>query len=282
MIDSAQSPAVVFENVSFRYSERCEWIINNMNFSITPGEWVSIVGGNGSGKSTVIKLMNGLLKPTLGRVLVFGEQLQPANMHHIRQKVGVVFQNPDEQTVGITVEEDIAFGLQNLMIHRDEMISRVDRVISLLQLEQLRKRSIRTLSGGQKQLVAIAGILVMHPKAIVFDEASSMLDPHHAVKLQSVMSDLHREGLTVIHATHDPEDIVKADRILVLNQGNLAFEGVFPDLIEQSDILEAAGTLPPFAVRFKKALGSRGMELPGGFQTEKELAKTIWESILTM
>ncbi len=279
MTDSSKTPAVLFENVSFRYLEHSEWIIKDIKFSITPGEWVSIVGGNGSGKSTLIKLMNGLLKPNLGRVHVFGENIELANLLKIRQCVGVIFQNPDEQIVGTTVEEDIAFGLQNLMFQRDEMISRVDRVMSLLQLEEFRNRPVRTLSGGQKQLVAIAGILVMHPKIIVFDEATSMLDPQNTVNLHSLMSDLHRKGFTIIQVTHDPEDILKADRILLLNQGRLTFEGDVPTLMKQSEILEDAHILPPFVVRFKKALYRRGIELSGGCKSEKELAKSIWEYI---
>ncbi|SMF92256.1 energy-coupling factor transport system ATP-binding protein [Paenibacillus uliginis N3/975] len=282
MTDSSESLAVRFENVSFRYSEQSEWIIKDINFSITSGEWVTIVGGNGSGKSTLIKIMNGLLKPSLGRVYVLGENIEMENLLKIRKCVGVIFQNPDEQIVGITVEEDIAFGLQNLMFQRNEIISRVDHVMSLLKLEEFRNRPVRTLSGGQKQLVAIAGILVMHPKIIVFDEAASMLDPQNTANLHSLMSDLHRKGFTVIQVTHDPEDILRADRVLVLNQGRLAFEGDVPTLMKQSEILEDAHTLPPFVVRFKKALYRRGIELSGGCKSEKELAKSIWEYISVM
>lgn len=282
MTDSSESLAVRFENVSFRYSEQSEWIIKDINFSITSGEWVTIVGGNGSGKSTLIKIMNGLLKPSLGRVYVLGENIEMENLLKIRKCVGVIFQNPDEQIVGITVEEDIAFGLQNLMFQRNEIISRVDHVMSLLKLEEFRNRPVRTLSGGQKQLVAIAGILVMHPKIIVFDEAASMLDPQNTANLHSLMSDLHRKGFTVIQVTHDPEDILRADRVLVLNQGRLAFEGDVPTLMKQSEILEDAHTLPPFVVRFKKALYMRGIELSGGCKSEKELAKSIWEYISAM
>lgn len=282
MTDFSEPPAVLFGNVSFRYSEQSEWILKDINFSITPGEWVTIVGGNGSGKSTLIKLMNGLLKPSLGSVHVFGENIETANLLEIRKCVGVIFQNPDEQIVGITVEEDIAFGLQNLMFQRDEIISRVDRVMNLLQLEEFRNRPVRSLSGGQKQLVAIAGILVMHPKIIVFDEATSMLDPQNTINLHNLMSDLHQMGYTIIQVTHDPENILKADRVLVLNQGRLTFEGDFPTLMKQSEILEDAHTLPPFVVRFQKALNRRGIELSGDCKSEKELAKSIWEYISAM
>lgn len=282
MTDSSKSPAVLFENVSFRYTEQSEWIIKDIKFSIALGEWVSIVGGNGSGKSTLIKLMNGLLKPSLGKVNVLGENIEMANLLKIRKCVGVIFQNPDEQIVGITVEEDIAFGLQNLMLQRDEIISRVDRMMKLLQLEEFRNRPVRALSGGQKQLVAIAGILVMHPKIIVFDEATSMLDPQGTIHLHSLMSDLHQQGFTVIHVTHHPEDILKADRILVLNQGRLTFEGDVPSLMKQPEILQDAHTLPPFVVRFKKSLCRRGIELSCDCKSEKELAKSIWEYISAM
>lgn len=282
MTDSSKSPAVLFENVSFRYTEQSEWIIKDIKFSIALGEWVSIVGGNGSGKSTLIKLMNGLLMPSLGKVHVLGENIEMANLLEIRKCVGVIFQNPDEQIVGITVEEDIAFGLQNLMLQRDEIISRVDRMMKLLQLEEYRNRPVRTLSGGQKQLVAIAGVLAMDPKIIVFDESTSMLDPQSTIHLHSLMSDLHQQGFTVIHVTHHPEDIFKADRILVLNLGRLVFEGDVPTLMKQPEILQDAHTLPPFVVRFKESLYRRGIELSGGCKSEKELAKSIWEYISAM
>jgi len=282
MSATAKSPSVVFENVSFRFSEHGEWIVKKIDVSIAPGEWVSIVGGNGSGKTTFVKLVNGLWKPSTGKVFVFGDSTDSQNIQRIRKLVGVVFQNPDEQTVGATVEEDIAFGLQNLMFPRDEMLSRIDRILKLLQLEELRYRPVRTLSGGQKQLVSIAGILVMRPEIIIFDEASSMLDPQSASKLLDVMADLHRMGLTVIQVTHDPEDIWIADRVIVLNNGRLAFAGDVPTLMAQSDILKEARTLPPFLVRVQKALRMKGMELPACCGSEKELAKSIWESISAM
>lgn len=132
MADYAKTPAIAFENVSFRYSEHGDWQIRDISLSIHLGEWVSIIGSNGSGKSTLIKLMNGLLIPNQGRVLILGEQVDSTNLLQVRQNVGVIFHNPDEQTVGTSVEEDIAFGLQNLMLHRDEMISRIDHVMDLL------------------------------------------------------------------------------------------------------------------------------------------------------
>lgn len=282
MNGSAKSPSIVFDNVSFRYSEHDKWILKDITFSIAPGEWVSIVGGNGSGKSTLVKLMNGLLKPSLGNVLVFGENIDPGNIQKIRQRVGIIFQNPDEQMVGTTVEEDIAFGLQNLKFPRDEIISRVDRILRLLHLEALRSCSVLTLSGGQKQLITIAGILVMNPQVIIFDEAASMLDPQNAGKLHNVMSDLHRMGFTIIQVTHDPEDILRAERVLVLNHGRLTFDGDVLNLMKQSDILEEAQTLPPFLVRFNKALRRKGMDLPAYCGTERELAKSIWECISAM
>jgi energy-coupling factor transport system ATP-binding protein len=276
--DFAKSPSVVFDDVSFRYTEQGKWIIKDIHFSIAPGEWVSIVGGNGSGKSTLVKLINGLLKPSLGSVTVFGENNDSGNLRKIRQRLGVIFQNPEDQMVGTTVEEDIAFGLQNLRVPRDEILSRVDQILRLLQLEQLRDRSVRTLSGGQKQLVATAGVLVMNPQVIIFDEASSMLDSQYAGLLHDVMSNLHRMGITIVQVTHDPEDILRADRVLVLNHGRLIFNGGVLALMKQSDILEEARTLPPFLVRFNKALRSKGMHLPAYCGTEKELAKSIWES----
>ena len=278
MTDTTQTPSIVFDNVSFRYWNQDNWILKNINFSVISSEWVSIVGGNGSGKSTLVKLMNGLLKPSLGNILVFGESIEPSTIQQIRKKVGVIFQNPEEQWVGSTVEEDIAFGLQNLRLSRDEMTTRIDRVVRLLRLEELRNRAIRTLSGGEKQLVTIAGVLVMEPQVIIFDEAASMLDSQNADKVHEVMSDLHRLGYTIIQITHDPEDILKADRILVLNHGRITFNGDVLTLMKKSYILEEAQTLPPFLVRFNQELRSKGMTLPVYCGSEKELAKYIWES----
>lgn len=279
MTAAEKSPSIAFENVSFRFSEHDEWILQDIDISIAPGEWIAIIGGNGSGKSTFVKLMNGLLKPSSGKVYVLGESIDSANLREIRQHVGIVFQNPDEQSVGVTVEEDIAFGLQNLLLSRDEMMSRIDKVLKMLQLEDLRYRPVRTLSGGQKQLVAIAGILVMHPQVIIFDEASSMLDPQSSIKLLRVITDLHRMGLTVIQVTHNPEDIWHADRILVLNKGYLSFVGDVPALMQQSDIFEETQILPPFLVRLQKTLGTKGLELNVTCGSGKEMAKSIWESI---
>lgn len=222
--------------------------------------------------------MNGLLKPSLGKILIFGESIEPPTIQQIRKQVGIVFQNPEEQWVGNPVEEDIAFGLQNLRFSRDEMTSRVDRIVRLLRLEELRNRSIRSLSGGEKQLVTIAGVLVMEPQIIIFDEAASMLDAQYADKLHDVMSDLHRLGYTIIQITHDPEDILKADRILVLNQGLITFDGDVLTLMKQPYILEEAQMLPPSLVRFNQELRSKGMNLPVYCGSEKELAKYIWES----
>lgn len=275
--DGRQADSIVFDGVSFRYSANAEWALDNVRFGIASGEWVAVTGGSGSGKSTLARLMNGLLKPDAGSVTVYGEDTSQGDIRQIRQRVGIVFQNPEEQTVGGTVEEDIAFGLQNLQVPRNVMKQTIDRMLSLLRLSELRTRPVHGLSGGQKQRLAVAGVLAMNPQAIVFDEAAAMLDPENAANLLSIMSDLHRSGMTIIHITHDPEDLLKAERILVLTEGRLTFDGNWRTLAENAAILETSRMIPPFLVRFQHALRTKGFVWPSFCGSEKELAETLWE-----
>lgn len=277
MTARSETTSIVFDDVSYRYSEQDNWALAHIRFSIAPGERVTIAGGSGSGKSTLARLANGLLKPDTGRVTVYGEDTSCGDVRKIRQLFGVVFQNPDDQTVGGTVEEDIAFGLQNLQIPRDEMRQRIDWVLSLLRLTELRGRPVHGLSGGQKQRLAVAGVLAMYPRAIVFDESASMLDPESAAHLRSILLDLHRSGITIIHITHDPEDLLKSERILVLNEGRLTFDGDWQALGACPGVLEEANMLSPFLIRFQNAIRTNGFDWPVYSGSEKELARTIWE-----
>ncbi|MEF3306776.1 ATP-binding cassette domain-containing protein [Paenibacillus sp. GYB003] len=277
MTARSDAASIVFDDVSYRYSEHDDWALTHIRFGIASGEWATVTGGSGSGKSTLAKLANGLLKPDAGRVTVYGTDASSGDARTIRQLIGIVFQNPDDQTVGGTVEEDIAFGLQNLRVPRDEMRRRIDRVLRLLRLTELRGRPVHGLSGGQKQRLAVAGVLAMNPRAIVFDEAASMLDPENAAHLRSVMLDLHRSGITIIHITHDPEDLLKSERILVLHDGRLAFDGDWRALAACSGVLEEAHMLAPFLIRFQQAIRAKGCDWPVFSGSEKELARTIWE-----
>ncbi|PYI56296.1 ATP-binding cassette domain-containing protein [Paenibacillus flagellatus] len=273
----SEALSIVFDDVSFRYSERDDWALTRIRFAIAPGERVTVTGGSGSGKSTLARLANGLLKPDAGRVTVYGQDASCGDARHIRRLIGIVFQNPDDQTVGGTVEEDIAFGLQNLQIPRDEMRRRIDRVLRLLRLTELRGRPVHGLSGGQKQRVAVAGVLAMNPRAIVFDESASMLDPENAEHLRSVMLGLHRCGMTIVHITHDPEDLLWSERILVLHEGRLTFDGDWRALAAAPGVLEEANLLPPFLIRFQTAIRTNGFDWPVFSGSEKELARAIWE-----
>ncbi|WP_158301840.1 ATP-binding cassette domain-containing protein [Paenibacillus mesophilus] len=277
MATRSEAISIVFDDVSYRYSVQDDWALAHIRFSIAPGERVTVVGGSGSGKSTLAKLANGLLKPDTGCVTVCGEDTTCGDVRKIRQRIGIVFQNPDDQTVGGTVEEDIAFGLQNLQVPRDEIRRRIDRVLSLLRLTELRSRPVHGLSGGQKQRLAVAGVLAMNPSAIVFDESVSMLDPENATHLRSIMLDLHRSGITIIHVTHDPEDLLKSERILVLNEGRLTFDGDWRALAACPGVLEEANMLSPFLIRFQNEIRTNGFDWPVFIGSEKELARTIWE-----
>lgn len=277
MTARSEAASIVFDDVSYRYSEQDNWALTRIRFDIASGEWVTVAGGSGSGKSTLARLASGLLKPDTGRATVYGEDTSCGEARKIRQLIGIVFQNPDDQTVGGTVEEDIAFGLQNLQIPRDEMRRRIDRVLRLLRLTELRGRPVHGLSGGQKQRLAVAGVLAMNPRAIIFDESASMLDPENAAHLRSIMLDLHRLGITLIHITHDPEDLLQSERILVLHEGRLTFDGDWRALAASPGVLEEAKLLSPFLIRFQHAIRTNGFDWPVISGSEKELARTIWE-----
>ena len=227
------------EHVHFRYSKN-QHAIQDLSFEIQRGEWVSILGHNGSGKSTLSKLLIGLLRPQSGTIEVDGELLRPETVSSIRQKIGIVFQNPDNQFVGVTVKDDIAFGLENLQIERTEMLRRIHTYAEKVGMADYLEKEPSALSGGQKQRVAIAGILAMQPQVIIFDEATSMLDPQGRDMMLSTMKTLNEEGTTIITITHDLKETVYSDRVLVLKEGQaLAFDEPQKILTDEALLLDA-------------------------------------------
>ena len=204
------------------------------------GEWVSILGHNGSGKSTLSKLIIGLLKANEGEIKVDGLVLNEETVHEIREKIGIVFQNPDNQFVGVTVEDDIAFGMENLCFDREEMIKRIKEYSEKVSMSEYLKKEPHNLSGGQKQRVAIAGILAMNTEIIIFDEATSMLDPKGRDSIMEYIEELKSLGVTIITITHDMKEAVHSDKIIVLKEGEVIASGKTMDILNDKTTLNSS------------------------------------------
>jgi len=230
-------PIIDITNLSFGYMKD-QTVLKNINLKINKGEWVTILGHNGSGKSTLSKLLIGLLRPRKGEIEVAGSLLTEETVYDIRKKVGIVFQNPDNQFVGVTVRDDIAFGLENLQIQRDEMLRRIDEVSKKVDMFEFLNKEPQQLSGGQKQRVAIAGILAMKTDIIIFDESTSMLDPKGRKKVLEYMKRLHDEGTTIITITHDMSEAVHSDRIVVLKDGEIIKDDASQTVLQDKSTLE--------------------------------------------
>jgi energy-coupling factor transport system ATP-binding protein len=208
------------KNVSFSYNER-KRSLNNINIEINKGEWIAVLGHNGSGKSTLAKTLVGLLEPQVGQIEIDGILLNEESAYDIRKKIGIVFQNPDNQFVGVTVRDDIAFGMENLCVSRKEMLERIEFYANKVGMVDFLDKQPSNLSGGQKQRVAIAGILAMRSDILIFDEATSMLDPYTRNDLIAYIKQLSKEGFTIIMITHDVNEAILADKILIMNKGEV-------------------------------------------------------------
>ncbi len=216
------------------FSDGTKVILNKVNLDVKEGEFVAVLGLNGSGKTSLFKMLNALMIPTSGYVSVDGlKTTEKENVWEIRKKVGMIFQNPESQIVGTTVEEDVAFGMENIGIPREEMIKRVDEVLNFVGLIQQKKREPFHLSGGQKQLLCIASTLAMRPKYIIMDEPTSMIDPIGRKKILEIMKDLNAEGKTILFSTHILEEIVMAKRVVYLRNGKIIFDGKPIDILNE-------------------------------------------------
>ncbi|WP_172251062.1 ATP-binding cassette domain-containing protein [Saccharibacillus deserti] len=246
-----------FDAVHFHYRKGRE-VLRGATFSVQAGEFVSIVGGNGSGKSTLAKLMNGLLIPREGSVRLDGEPTSdPHHLQSVRRAVGLIFQNPDDQFITTGVSDEIVFGLENIRVPAAEIGERVVRALRAVRMERYADSAPHELSGGQKQRAAIAAVLAMRPRLIVFDEATSMLDPQGRADVLQLMKELHRQGLTVVQITHYMDEVPASDRVLLLDRGAIAFDGTPDDFFASAD-LESYALEKPFAVRVREALGLTG------------------------
>ena len=271
-----------FHNVAFSYTpedEAARKAVDGVSFQVEEREWLAIVGHNGSGKSTIAKMMSGLLFPQQGEVRLFGDTLTEQNLWEKRSDLGMVFQNPDNQFVGATVQDDVAFSLENSGVPYEDMVKRVRQSLEQVKMDGFLNHEPHHLSGGQKQRVAIAGALAMHPKLLILDEATSMLDPQGRDEVLATVRQLREEiGLTVISITHDLEEAMLADRVLFMNDGKKFAEGLPREIFALGDELIAFGLDLPFATKISKLLKAEGVQLVGEHLTEEELVNDIWTS----
>ena len=266
------------KNLSFRYKESQEYYdVKDITFHVKRGEWLSIVGHNGSGKSTTVRLIDGLLEAESGEIVIDGQLLTEENVWSIRRQIGMVFQNPDNQFVGATVEDDVAFGLENQGLSRQEMKKRVEEALDLVGMLDFKKREPARLSGGQKQRVAIAGVVALRPAILILDEATSMLDPEGRRELIETVKGIRKDyDMTVISITHDLEEVAMSDRVLIMKKGSIESTSSPRELFSRND-LDQIGLDDPFANQLKNSLNQHGYDLPENYLTESELEDKLWE-----
>ncbi|WP_245640188.1 energy-coupling factor transporter ATPase [Paenibacillus dakarensis] len=275
-IDRMQAPSVLkLKDVSFSYDGQTE-NIRSVSFTVNQGQWVSIAGSNGSGKSTLSRLLNGLLFPNEGYVEVAGLELVPEHLAAIRRKIGMVFQNPDNQFVGSTVEEDIAFGLEGLRMSRKEMWERIHRYAEQFGVGHLLSKHPSELSGGQKQRVALASVLAMEPEIVVLDEASSMLDEQARGDLIRILKQMHEQGrYTILSITHDADEIKASERVLVMRAGEVIADVSPSELFADKELMSQSSLEAPFSQKLAEELKSRGLMLERSGH-ERELVNFLW------
>ncbi|WP_061589489.1 energy-coupling factor ABC transporter ATP-binding protein [Streptococcus sanguinis] len=270
-------------NLKYKYDSESEnYTLNDVSFQVKKGEWLSIVGHNGSGKSTTVRLIDGLLEAESGDIIISGDKLTAENVWEKRRQIGMVFQNPDNQFVGATVEDDVAFGLENQGLAYDLMVERVQQALELVGMLDFKEREPARLSGGQKQRVAVAGVVALRPDIIILDEATSMLDPEGRLDLiQTVKKIKDKNQLTVISITHDLDEIALSDRVLVMKEGQVESTATPRELFSRED-LEELGLDQPFVNQVKAALRQSGLSLPDSYLTEKELQDQLWALLSKM
>ena len=266
------------KNLSFRYKESQEYYdVKGITFHVKRGEWLSIVGHNGSGKSTTVRLIDGLLEAESGEIVIDDQRLTEENVWNIRRQIGMVFQNPDNQFVGATVEDDVAFGLENQGLSRQEMKKRVEEALDLVGMLDFKKREPARLSGGQKQRVAIAGVVALRPAILILDEATSMLDSEGRRELIETVKGIRKDyDMTVISITHDLEEVAMSDRVLVMKKGEIESTSSPRELFSRND-LDQIGLDDPFSNQLKHSLSQNGCDLPENYLTESELEDKLWE-----
>ncbi|HEN0312676.1 TPA: energy-coupling factor transporter ATPase [Streptococcus agalactiae] len=275
---------ITVNNLFFKYdSNQTHYQLENVSFHVKQGEWLSIIGHNGSGKSTTVRLIDGLLEAESGQIIIDGQELTEDNVWELRHKIGMVFQNPDNQFVGATVEDDVAFGLENKGIPLKDMKERVDQALDLVGMSEFKMREPARLSGGQKQRVAIAGAVAMRPQVIILDEATSMLDPEGRLELiRTIRAIRQKYNLTVISITHDLDEVALSDRVIVMKNGKVESTSTPKALFGCGNRLISLGLDVPFTSRLMAELAANGLDIGTEYLTEKELEEQLWELNLKM
>ena len=277
--------AIEINNVKFSYpvndGGKLIPVLLGVSLTIEQGAFVSLLGANGSGKSTLSRLINGLLLPSSGSVTVLGKSTsEKSNLFEIRKSVGMVFQNPDNQQVASLVEDDVAFGPENVGMPREKMCETINYALKVTDIEKFRNVEVARLSGGQKQRVAIAGALAIEPQILILDEATSMLDPKGRAEVMGVVEKLNKErGLTVINITHYMDEAVNCDKIFVLSHGEVVISGSPREVFARKDELNAVGLELPHAAMLAEKLKAAGVNLSGEILTKEELAEKLCESL---
>ena len=271
---------ITIENLVFEYNSSEEGTgiraLDGVNLDIREGSFTAIIGKNGSGKSTLAKNLNGLLIPTSGTVFVDGyDTADDDSIWEIRQRAGMVFQNPDNQLVSSIVEDDVAFGPENLGIDPAEIRRRVDKALEDVNMGQYKQKAPHLLSGGQKQRIAIAGVVAMKPKIIIFDEPTAMLDPKGRKEIMKIIDELHKEGITVILITHFMEEVTAADRVIIMHEGKVLLDGTPREVFAKADVIRKANLEVPLMVELGDRLRAQGLNIPQGIINEKEMVEAI-------
>lgn len=268
------------KNLKYKYDQEDEkYTLNDVSFHVKQGEWLSIIGHNGSGKSTTVRLIDGLLEAESGDIYISGDKLTADNVWEKRRLIGMVFQNPDNQFVGATVEDDVAFGLENQGVPLEEMRVRVQEALELVGMASFKKREPARLSGGQKQRVAIAGIVALRPNIVILDEATSMLDPEGRLELIRIVKEIKDEhNMTVISITHDLDEVALSDRVIVMKNGQIESTSTPAELFMRDDLIEL-DLEQPFIANLAESLRQAGIAIPLRYFTEEELEETLWEFI---
>ena len=262
-------------NLTFSYTEANE-VLSDLSFNIEKGDYVTIIGHNGSGKSTLARLLVGLLVPKSGDIIIDGLKLDEENVYKIREKLGIVFQNPDNQFIGSTVKDDIAFGLENRLVKSEEMDEIINKYASIVGLEKFLDKEPTALSGGQKQRVAIAGVLAMKPDIIIFDEATSMLDPKGKKDIKDLMNKIHGDGkYTIISITHDIEEVMQASDCIVLNKGKIYMHDKPVNIFKNGDELRKIDLDVPFNIKIKEAFKKEKINLKT--DSLEKMADELWQ-----
>ena len=270
---------VLIKDLSFRYRAKGDYVLNNLNLAVEEGGFVAVIGHNGSGKSTLAKLMNGLLQPTQGEVCVGDYRTGDKQcLFEIRKRVGVVFQNPDNQLVASIVEDDVAFGAENIGLPREEIGERIEFALSAVGMEEYRHSTPARMSGGQKQRIAIAGVFAVRPEVLVLDESTAMLDPRGRREVMEVVERLNREnGMSVVLITHYMDEVAKADRVIVLSDGRIAMTGSPREVFSRGEELKTYGLSLPVPAQIAQKLREKGVPANGAALTAEELSEELCE-----